>query len=1578
MLGQIDPYELQFQMMAEEQGPANRQFYSLPSNSSQNSAESRYRNDDVLANFGPQVDESEQTKFLQYISVNVLGANKTFSGPFGLRKVVYLDYVASGRALDFIEDYIRLEVLPEYGNTHTTTSVTSLQTTLFRHEARDILRNSFNASEHDSVIFTGSGSTGAVHKLIHALHLKENPSVILVGPYEHHSNILPWKEAGAEVIRINQTEMGHVDMNHLEMTLKACEGDSRQVIGAFSAASNVTGILTDVDAVTICLHKHKALAVWDYACAAPYVKLDMNPYIGGSDQQYVYKDAVILSVHKFVGGISTPGVLMAKKKLFKHPVPEGCGGGSVFFVRRENHRYLQEPESKEEGGTPAIVQSIRAGLVVQLRDAVGLDCIRSRDQWLLSQAQAAWKDCLELIQLGPPPGPQSPDKLPIFAFLILHRQTGRFLHHNFVAAVLNDVFGIQARGGCACAGPYAMDLLGLDEKTAKIIEDLIAEDSRLDRTHLRRTREYSHREILRPGFVRLNLPYFMDNECLQFVLEAVRMTAECAWMLLPQYLFNPETAEWRQRHFQTFKDRKWLGHISYQSGKMEYHEPKQNIKGPLPDSYQDCLMKATNIFEDAKRLRLKIPDQSALFDEEASKCRWFVLPSEASACLLQDQRLSSSIPPQRISQDKLPFFPGRSVHYETKPCRASEQPDVLNDVNSEKSKHANDHLKRSVEKTLEGNKITISPVNHDDCNESDCAVSDSAVETAAETEPSQGSGILALEEALKYADAVLKECSPNETTAAVNNAMANIWHKFEAKGPEYLNIRNSKSSKSHVEEVTSAMNQIWNLFPSEGGQPVVEGSQSIEIDSSAITSKTQIVKRELNESEGPSAVESSSLSSAAVVVTNGLHQIWEGFNLEKGQGSAELLQPGANDESAQPKKANKFNTDTSFVNETHKSISINKEKGLMGETNCAINCAPLTLERDQENKGDCYTLNPKGDASNVTDKNIGVMSHRATLPRGKPSESAFLQIQNVMNEIWNGFTPSRPRLVNTDIKKDKITINSEADDRVSEIMNKVQGYDVDAVSPTNENIDGNQEILFPKPIMENDNISNVKRAMSEIRKLFTPDNQKPNQTSDNSSKNNKLARLEQATREAWEKCYGTDSTEPKAIHECNRTKDFQMIDKVAEVTNAMSEIWKGFEPASKTLSIGDSKLLSNSSIGVDTKNEKVSEVMNAMNELWAHFTPTGAKDKADGVKAMSVSTDSKNGELEVNKTMPSAACFEICNKVSNCSIGNEKDQLKKIKLHEFPTPDSDAPKNFSESHQGSSTAATDCVVCPLIKHKKQLLNESAQKSALKQNSVGVQWFSPPKQIFKPAVTALEEYAMLKNGDKVLVCLSGGKDSLSLLHTIRQYQFYARGKGILFEFGAVTVDPMTPAYDPSALKQYLASLEVPYFYESQCILETAEQLPYECASICSFCSRMKRGRIYAAARREGYNVLALGQHLDDLTESFLMSFFHNGNLNTMKAHYTVKQGDLRVIRPFVYVREADLRAFAEQCKLPIIAENCPACFEAPKERHRTKQLLAAQEVMFPQVYSSMMTALKPLMARGINEKLPVSEDRGEED
>ncbi len=234
----------------------------------------------------------------------------------------------------------------------------------------------------------------------------------------------------------------------------------------------------------------------------------------------------------------------------------------------------------------------------------------------------------------------------------------------------------------------------------------------------------------------------------------------------------------------------------------------------------------------------------------------------------------------------------------------------------------------------------------------------------------------------------------------------------------------------------------------------------------------------------------------------------------------------------------------------------------------------------------------------------------------------------------------------------------------------------------------------------------------------------------------------------------------------------------------------------------------------------------------------------------------------------------------------------------------------------------------------------------------------PKALMRPIGRAIAEHRMIRDGDRIVLGLSGGKDSLTLLHALRRLQRHAP---IHFELAALTVDPQIEGFNPEHLKNYLADLGIPYFYESQPIAKQAEnQLKND--SFCSFCSRMKRGIMYRSLRREGYNVLALGQHLDDLAESFLMSAFRGGQLRTMKAHYHNREGDIRIIRPMIYVRERQTRAFADEVQLPIIADSCPACFGMPTEREHMKQLLAKEEQHNRTLFKSLLTAMSPLLSK----------------
>ncbi|MDH5224090.1 MAG: aminotransferase class V-fold PLP-dependent enzyme [Actinomycetota bacterium] len=552
---------------------------------------------------------------IEAIRTAVIGDDEAIATPFGLRRVTYADYTASGRSLAFVEDFIRDTVLPLYANTHTESSGTGLQTTRFRDEARQIVREACGATEREhAVIFCGSGSTGAIAKLIDCLQLRvpadldeqydlveripiEERPVVFIGPYEHHSNELPWRESIADLVTIPEDHDGRIDAVALERSLR--EFAHRPLkIGSFSAASNVTGILSDVSGISALLHRHGALSFWDYAAAAPYVEVEMIP--GGDEESSL--DAIFLSPHKFVGGPGTPGVLVARRELFSNRVPSVPGGGTVAYVNPADHMYVDDVERREEGGTPEIVGSIRAGLVFQLKQAVGVETIREREESFTHRAMHRWQEHPDIEILGSHDLP----RLSIVSFVVRH--DGRYLHHNFVVALLNDLFGIQARGGCSCAGPYGHRLLGIDLETSHEFEREIARGC----------------EGIKPGWVRVNFNYFITEAVFAYLLDAVELVATDGWRFLPRYRFEPASGLWRHREGQPEPPMS-LASVHYDRGALCFDGRRHRAAESALDRY---LVQARTLVASPPA----VPDDAPLdVGADFEHLRWFWLPEEIVA-----------------------------------------------------------------------------------------------------------------------------------------------------------------------------------------------------------------------------------------------------------------------------------------------------------------------------------------------------------------------------------------------------------------------------------------------------------------------------------------------------------------------------------------------------------------------------------------------------------------------------------------------------------------------------------------------------------------------------------------------------------------------------------------------------------------------------------------------------------------------------------------------------------------------------------------------------------------------------------
>lgn len=454
-----------------------------------------------MSPFAPFLAEMSGPQLIERLREGTIGEGMEFPTPYGMRKLVYADYVASGRALRQVETFLLDHVLPIYANSHSEASYCGAAITRLREAGRAEIARLCGAKGHYATIFTGSGATAGLNRAVTLLAVPEALAAgravqIFIGPYEHHSNILPWRESGAEVIEIAESPEGGPCLTALEAALKNAPATALK-IGSFSAASNVTGILTDTEATTRLLKAHGAFSVWDYAGAGPYIAIDMG---AGTQAE---KDILCLSPHKFLGGPGASGVMIVNTEATARTTPCQPGGGTVRFVSPWGHDYATDLTSREEAGTPNILGDIRAALAFMVKDAIGQDNLDARHAAHLDRARKAWADHPAITILG---NPQAA-RLPIFSLLI-HAANGYADPQVFTRA-LSDHYGIQARGGCACAGPYGHRLLEIDRAHS---DEMRAEILAGDETH-------------KPGFTRLNFSALMDDAKADFILASVAALA---------------------------------------------------------------------------------------------------------------------------------------------------------------------------------------------------------------------------------------------------------------------------------------------------------------------------------------------------------------------------------------------------------------------------------------------------------------------------------------------------------------------------------------------------------------------------------------------------------------------------------------------------------------------------------------------------------------------------------------------------------------------------------------------------------------------------------------------------------------------------------------------------------------------------------------------------------------------------------------------------------------------------------------------------------------------------------------------
>ncbi|XP_013191411.2 uncharacterized protein LOC106135602 isoform X2 [Amyelois transitella] len=1454
-------------------------------------------------------------KLMKYIDDNIIGKGNAFCGPFGRRKVVYCDYSGSGRALHWVEEYVSRDVLPTHATRCTALSYTSGQSEMYRSEAKSIIRDAVGACSDDVVVLGAS-----LTRFLRAL--RPEKVALFVSSRETERQLAPWKECGAEIIKIPETKEGFIDLNNLELRLQENSGTGKRMIGFFAAASKLTGVLADDVATTLLLHQYGAWSFWDYTLVAPSSAVDMNPTFAGVEDDMVKKDALFFDCEKFVGGVQGPYVAVVKKDVFRN-TPIYAEDVDVLSER------IEELKASE---------AVRAAIVMQLRDAVGLQNIVDRQDNITRQVVAHIKNIPELILLGNESS--TGRRLPIFSLMVKHTR-GTFLHHNFVCAVLNDVFGIQARGGLNSNLNYGSDVLGIDDQLLKEYEKLLDVEAQKEVARVRKLSDVKapevpiHNEYLRPGFCRVSLPFFMSDAEVAFVLEALKMVATEGWKIMPQYVINPETGQWRHHTCSVLRDRKSLYSLKFNDGKISAHERRVSGPGIFPQTYTECLQTARNLFNRARKLAMKCStaEPEVSFNPRIDYLRWFMLPKEAHDLLLGRSGNVKHIVPfdpsgytgarksllvSRSSITSSPIFGSSARHFSLS---------AIDDCHLFRLKQKQKYYSResSLRENLAESKGNTPPVQFavgetvsplrlvPQINKRPDLIRSRCYSLGSDSPPVPLSPQTRL-------NLGLKETSPNNVIEKTSS-FCNCGSQTDLQSLDDPMISPGKDFPFYSNTSISDYSQFGRMSPatsltshtSEDLQAYVK-EMTKEIATEIKSEIREVISKVDDILENSDALEQSNISLSSISSQNERNSVSVIDVAEYLMGMSKEMASEVKHEIRE------------MVNQVDEMISPDYV-GL-----CSRKSSPPQTGRQRIGSG----------------PELGLDLKRETQCLKKCPTSPVLPSQYV-DEDDSRYCKRSPT---TQSPKSQCTPLHEASG-----PNSISFNSSDASTP--------------------DTIIQVVTCQNSP--VF-PKSSSSNKLSDDEVNCNDVTCRQCNNKKAW----------------C-QNPSISSQDSGINMTFTETDSYIDFDPTTNKAK----KLQGRLRICHKHEKNEVPDIIEGVPVCSGdHIRQTKRYDSADSGRVEFQVTDDGERQnrtaLDSKRSSRSSNASSSCSDRSSRSSGYGTDHRPSIEDHCFDRSESE---------------------CRLLKEECCWEEDQDDSSACSDSSLTDftfddegKWHCPPKAIWKSTLEALQEFSMVRPGDKVLVCLSGSRESLALLHTMHQYQFYARSKGTHFSIGALFVHEDKSEVDPLHLMAYCRTLGVKFIYQDKLddIDSERRSNSSKVAELHRWSSHATRRRAYAAARAHGYGVAAVAQSLDHAARAFLAAALHAGTLATIKAHYRIREHDIRIIRPFIYVRERALQAFARARMLPdfrareqspplsprsedstdetgknqhierSVSEPCGAKEKMAVRRsieeigeplETARDLLLSQEQSHPYIFNSLKNALHPLIsARNIEKDL----------